>query len=186
MGCVGSKEMVCKCPAQVFTLIVSIVWNLYSTQWGLAPISQAGSTASLALLGECRHLKVIFCGYRAGLSIWDFNPEGINMGGHICQGLCSCYRIICPATRPESTEQRPLEVSDRADWRAFSTREASGQTCFPKTWAGENCPSRLEGLGGLPCEWLCSLQQVLLRWGRREGGIRDNGPELLMPSQLLN
>lgn len=150
MGCVGSKEMVCKRPAQVlrgqleqdsFTLIASIVWNLYSTQWGLALISQAGSTASLALLGECRHLKVIFCGYRAGLSIWDFNPEGMNMGGHICQGLCSCYRVICPATRPESTERRPLEMSDRADWRAFSTREALGQTCFPKTWAGENSVS---------------------------------------------
>lgn len=70
--------MVCKCPAQVlrgeleqdsFILTPSIVWNTYSTQWGLALTSQAGSTASLALLGECGHLNVIDSGYRAGLSI---------------------------------------------------------------------------------------------------------------------
>lgn len=88
-----SKEMVCKCPAQVlraeleqnsFTPTPSIVWNLYSTQWGLALISQAGNTASLALLGECGHLNVIDSGYRAGLFIWDFSPEGINKGSHIC------------------------------------------------------------------------------------------------------
>lgn len=60
-----------------FMLTPSIVWNSYSTQWGLGLLSQAGSTAALALLGECGHLNVIDSGYRAGLSIWDFSPEGI-------------------------------------------------------------------------------------------------------------
>ena len=96
-------------------LIPSIVWNLHSTQWGLALISQTDSTASLALFGECGHLNAIHSEYRACPSIGDFNPEDIDMGSHICQGLSSCYRVIYPATRPKSTEQRPREVSDRAD-----------------------------------------------------------------------